>query len=77
MATEKVSVSLDAELLAEARERSRRGTFSSYLNEALRRAVLADRHAEYLDQLDATFGPVPEDEQAAADRWWNDMKAAI
>jgi hypothetical protein len=75
MTTEKVSVSLDPELLEEARRRLRgRGTLSAYLNDALRRKLLAERHAEYLDALDAEFGPIPQDEIEAAERWWSEMK---
>ncbi|MGI8549487.1 MAG: hypothetical protein ACR2PL_01640 [Dehalococcoidia bacterium] len=59
MNSEKVSVSLNPNLLAEARQRSRgQGTLSSYLNDALRRKILVERSTEYLDSLDVEFGPI-------------------
>ncbi len=76
MKTEKVSVSLDAHLLAEARRRSRGSTtLSAYLNDALLHKLRSDSLLEYLDSLDEEFGPVSPQEQEAAQRWWDDMKA--
>jgi hypothetical protein len=78
MATEKVSVSLDPRLVEEARQRIRgRGTLSAYVNDALRRKLLAERHLEYLRSLDEEFGPISPEEQASAAEWWAEAKARV
>jgi hypothetical protein len=72
MSTEKVSLSLPADLLAEARERAEDGNLSAYVADGLRRRVLADRQRVYLAELDDEFGPLTEDELARARRLWQD-----
>ena len=70
MASEKVSLSLDADLLAEARRRAAGRPLSEYVNEGLRRKVLADRQAQLLEEWQAEFGPIPEESlERMADRW--------
>jgi hypothetical protein len=70
MKTEKVSLSLDAELLNEARQRSQGRSLSGYVNEGLRRQVLADRQRELLVEWEREFGPIPEDALTEmADLW--------
>jgi Arc/MetJ family transcription regulator len=70
MNTEKVSLSLDAELVNEARRRSKGRSLSSYVNEGLRRQVLADRQRDLLDEWEREFGPIPEDVlKEAATEW--------
>jgi hypothetical protein len=72
MSTEKVSLSLDAELLSEARRRSRGHSLSRYVNEGLRKQVLADRQRELLAQWEDEFGPIPEDAVAEMAGLWPD-----
>jgi hypothetical protein len=72
MASEKLSVSVDAELWAAARslplpERSA----SAVVAEALRRMIAGEQLRALLDELDAEFGPVPDDEIRAAERRWS------
>lgn len=75
MTTEKVSVSLDAGLVAEARRRSQgRSTLSAYLNDALRRKLYTERQLEFLDQLDEQFGTVPSSEEESALDWWQRVR---
>jgi post-segregation antitoxin CcdA len=62
--TEKVSLTLDADLLAEARKRS--DNLSALVNEALEMWMRNNRLGEFLDELDKEFGPVPEDVQEQA-----------
>lgn len=74
MATEKVSVSLDADILAEARRLSGgTGNLSGYVNDALRRQVLRDQQLEYLAEQDERFGPIPPEEKEAARIWWQEI----
>jgi hypothetical protein len=60
MSTEKVSLSIDANLLAEARRRVGDGRLSAYVSKGLRRQNLADRQEELLRDWEAEFGPIPE-----------------
>jgi len=58
MRTEKVSLSLDEELLAEAREVVGARRLSSYVNRALRHQLQHDRLAGLLAELEQETGPV-------------------
>lgn len=69
MAIRKVSVSLDAALVEEARELSK-GNLSAYINEALLRQVKNQRLGELLDAYQAEHGAFTEEELAEADRLW-------
>jgi hypothetical protein len=71
VAIEKISISLPAELVAEARTYAG-GNLSAYVADSLRRRILADRLGTYLDELDAEFGALTEDELAEARRLWRD-----
>ncbi|MBW3643353.1 MAG: type II toxin-antitoxin system VapB family antitoxin [Actinobacteria bacterium] len=70
MAVSKVSLSIDEDVLAEARARSGRRELSSYVNEALRRQLQRDRLAELLAEMDAESGPVPDEVMEEARRLW-------
>jgi Arc/MetJ family transcription regulator len=71
MAVAKVSLSLDADLLAEARERAGRRELSAYVNEALRRKLAHDRLGEYLAQMEAEHGPIPPEMIEEARQLWH------
>jgi hypothetical protein len=58
---EKVSLSLDPDLVAEARELSGRGGLSALVNDALRVRLQQLRIGRLLDEMDAEFGPVSDD----------------
>ena len=70
MSMSKVSLSIDEEVLAEARARAGRRELSSYVNEALRRQLQRDRLVELLSEMDAESGPVPDDILEKARRPW-------
>ena len=70
MATEKVSLSLDEELLAGAREVVGIRGLSGYVNRALRRQLQRDRVAALLAEFDSEFGPVdPQLEEEVRREW--------
>jgi hypothetical protein len=69
---EKVSLSLDPELVAEARELAGRRGLSSLVNDALRIRLQHIRVARLLDEMDAEFGPVPPDVREEVAREWPD-----
>ncbi len=60
MATEKVSVSLDDRMVADARDRVGGRGLSRYMNNALRRQLQRDRIQDLLAELDEEMGPIPE-----------------
>jgi hypothetical protein len=59
MGIAKVSVSVDADLLAEARELAGRRGLSALINDALRIRLQHARVSRLLDEMDTEFGPVP------------------
>jgi len=58
MRTEKVSLSLEEDLLAEAREAVGTRRLSSYVNRALRNQLQHDRIAGLLTELEQEHGPI-------------------
>lgn len=71
MAMQKVSVTLDDELLAEARARVGGRGLSAYVNEALRRKLADDRWADFFAEAERETGPIPEEMIEEAHREWD------
>ncbi len=65
MAMKKVSVTLDADLVAEIKTQVGERGFSSYLNEAIRRRRQRERLEQLERELTEEFGPISEE----AKRW--------
>ena len=70
MAVEKVSVSLDTEVLAETRERLGGRGLSAYLNDALRRQLRRDALSDLLAEMRQANGPVPQGRMEEVRRLW-------
>ncbi|MGH3550394.1 MAG: hypothetical protein ACRDQU_20205 [Pseudonocardiaceae bacterium] len=70
MAIAKVSVSVDADLLAEARELAGRRGLSALINDALRVRLQHARVDRLLDEMDTEFGPVPTKIEEEVRRQW-------
>jgi Arc/MetJ family transcription regulator len=70
MAVSKVSLSIDDDVLSEARERVGRRELSSYVTNALRRQLQHDRLGELLAEMEAESGPIPEDLMEEARQLW-------
>lgn len=70
MTVEKVSLSLDPDMLAEARRLAGRGGLSALVNEALRVRLQQVRVARLLDEMDAEFGPIDPDVVEEVAREW-------
>ncbi len=70
MAIAKVSVSVDAELLAEARELAGRRGLSALINDALRIRLQHARVGRLLDEMDEEFGAVPAAIEEEVRREW-------
>lgn len=72
MAVEKVSVSLDSEVLAQTRERVGGRGLSAYVNDAVDRQLRRDALSDLLAELRAAHGPVPEERMEEVRRLWPD-----
>jgi Arc/MetJ family transcription regulator len=70
MPVAKVSMSLDAEVLAQARERVGGRGVSAYVNEAVRRQLRRDALADLLAEMRAANGPVDEELIEEVRRRW-------
>jgi Arc/MetJ family transcription regulator len=70
MAVAKVSMSLDAEVLAQARERVGGRGVSSYVNEAVRRQLRRDALADLLGEMQKANGPVTDEQMQEVRRLW-------
>ncbi|HEY0512740.1 MAG TPA: hypothetical protein VGH73_12595 [Thermoanaerobaculia bacterium] len=70
MRTEKVSLTLEEELLAEAREVVGVRRLSSYINRALRNQLQHDRIAGLLEELEQEKGPIDPGVMEEVRREW-------
>lgn len=70
MTTEKVSLSLDEELLAEAREAVGPRGLSGYVNRALHHQLQHDRIAGFLEELETVHGPIDPQTMDEVRRAW-------
>jgi hypothetical protein len=70
VAVEKVSLSLDPDVVAEARELAGRGGLSALVNDALRVRLQHLRVARLLDEMDTEYGPVPDAVMEEVRREW-------
>jgi hypothetical protein len=71
VATVKVSVTLDGDLVDAAKARVGERGFSRYINEALALRLQHERLEALEDDLAATFGPIPDEARARIEtaRW--------
>ena len=70
MRTEKVSLTLEEEILAEAREAAGARGLSSYVNRALRHQLQHDRLAGLLAELEQEAGPIESEVMEEVRRAW-------
>ncbi len=70
MAVEKVSLSLDADLIAQARQVAGRRGLSALVNDALRIRLQHERLRALLAEMEGEYGPVPAAELARARTQW-------
>jgi hypothetical protein len=74
VAMKKVSVTLDADLVAEIKTELGEGQFSAYLNETIKRRRQYERLRRYLAELDEEFGPVPDEVRHQVEKEWNEFE---
>lgn len=70
MATEKVSLTLEEELVAEAREAVGARGLSGYINRALRHQLQRDRLSGFLAELEQESGPIESQVMEEVRRAW-------
>jgi hypothetical protein len=75
MPTEKVSLSLDREIVAKARRIAGPRGFSALVNDALRLRLQQERLRALLEEMDAEFGPVRPQDLEDARKVWPDPPA--
>ena len=76
MAIEKVSLSLDTDLVARARKVAGHRGLSALVNDALRIKLQHERLRALLAEMDAEFGPVPTEQLQRARAAWPERDAA-
>lgn len=74
MAMKKVSVTLDAELVAEIKTEVGEGGFSAYLNDALRRRRQRERFLALERELAEEFGPISDEVREQVRKEWEERK---
>lgn len=70
MSTEKVSLTLERELLTEARQVAGRRSLSGYVGRALRMQLQRDRLASFLTEMEREKGPIDPDVLAEVRKEW-------
>jgi hypothetical protein len=70
MSTAKVSLTLDQELVSEAREAAGSRGLSSYVNRALGRQLQHDRLTRLLEELEQEAGPIDPEVMEEVRRAW-------
>ena len=70
----KVSVSMPEELAEAVRARTGAGGFSRYVTEAVDREIRHDLLGELIDELEAEYGPVPQELLDEARGEWPDFE---
>lgn len=68
--TEKLSATVPKGLSAQIRERAGRGNVSAYVTQALLRQLEHDRLGDLVAELEQEYGPLAEEEIAAARSEW-------
>lgn len=74
MAMKKVSVTLDADVVAEIKTEVGERGFSAYLNDALVRHRQHERLRRLLRELDEEFGSVPDEVHRQVEREWSEAR---
>ena len=63
----KISVTLESDIETELRQAAGTRGISAFVNEAVRQQLQAARLRSLLDEMDAEFGPIPEDVRREVD----------
>jgi len=77
MAMKKVSVTLDADLVAEIKTEVGVCGFSAYLNDTIKRRRQHERLRGLLKELDEEFGPVPDEVRKQVAKEWDEFERRV
>ena len=77
MAAQRITITVDEDVLDELKSRVGPGEVSSYVVDALRARLRKDPILELLDKLDEMYGPLTEEEIEEGRREWNDVKRRL
>ncbi|ONH24627.1 CopG family transcriptional regulator [Pseudofrankia asymbiotica] len=75
MGNKKITISVPEDLLEAIRTSAGARGLSAYVTEALRRQQELDRTRELLEWLEDEYGPITDEEHAAAERELADLRA--
>lgn len=77
VAAQRITITVDEEVLAELKSRVGPGGVSAYVVDALRARLQKDPIMELLEILDEIAGPLTDDEIAEGERWWKEVKERL
>ena len=77
MATSRITITIDEEVLDELKSRVAPGEVSSYVVDALRARLQRDPILELLENLDDLYGPLTDDEIAEGKVEWNEISQRL
>jgi hypothetical protein len=77
VAAQRITITIDEDVLNELKGRVGPGEVSAYVVEALRARLRKDPIMELLDKLDEMYGPLTDEEIAEGERWWDGMKEQL
>ena len=77
MATSRITITIDEEVLDELKSRVAPGEVSSYVVDALRARLQRDPILELLEKLDDLYGPLTDDEIAEGKVEWNEISQRL
>lgn len=77
MPAQRITITIDEEVLNELRSRVGPGEVSAYVVNALRARLQKDPIMELLDKLDEMYGPLTDEEIAEGEREWAEMSARL
>lgn len=77
MVMKKVSVTLDAELVAEIKTEVGEGGFSAYLNESIKRRRQHERLRRLERELTEEYGPIPDDVREQVRKEWDEFERRV
>lgn len=73
----RLTVTVDAETLAELKERVAPGEVSAFVVEALRHKLRIDPIEELLRQLDVMHGPLTEEQTKEGEEWYEQIRQRL
>ena len=77
MAAQRITITVDEDVLNELKQRVGPGEVSAYVVEALRARLQRDPIMELLDKLDEMYGPLSDDDIEEGKREWAEMSRRL